>query len=134
MLLCLSSRQRRVFEEPVEISGEVALEAAGGLAAAFPFLDSALDVVDGRSVCSASGNDDLVECSVELSVAAAVEAVDRLAGGCRDRGDAGEPGECGLAHHAVAVGPGQHDLGGEQWADAGLVDQLRGERGGEFLN
>src|SRR6266568_3178233 len=129
-----SSRQRRVFEESVEVAGEVAFEAAGGLAAALSFAGSTLDVVDGRSVCSASGNDDLVECSVELSVAAAVEAVaDRLAGGCRDRGDAGEPGECGLADHAAAVGPGQHDLGGEQWADAGLVEQLRGERGGEFL-
>src|SRR5919204_3955059 len=80
MLLCLSSRQRRGLEEPVEVSGEVAFEAAGGLAAAFPFLESSFDVVDGRSVCSASGNDDLVECSVELSVAAAVEPVaDRLA-------------------------------------------------------
>jgi hypothetical protein len=64
MLLCLSSRRRRVFQEPVEASGEVALEAAGGLAAALPFLDPALDVVDGRSVRSASGNDDLVEGSV----------------------------------------------------------------------
>src|SRR6266571_7458789 len=59
MLLCLSSRQRRVFEEPVEVSGEVALEAAGGLAASFSFLESAFDVVGGRSVRSASGNDDL---------------------------------------------------------------------------
>src|SRR6266545_3610242 len=80
MLLCLSSRRGRVFEEPVEVSGEVAFEAAGGLAAAFPFLGSAFDVVDGRSVRAASSNDDLVECSVELSVAAAVEPVaDRLA-------------------------------------------------------
>src|SRR3989442_13556462 len=89
MLLCLSSRQWRVFEEPVEVSGEVALEAAGGLAAAFPFLDSTLDVVDRRSVHSASGNDDLVKCSVELSVAAAVEPVaDRLAGRGGGRGGA----------------------------------------------
>src|SRR6266542_6057752 len=103
MLLCLSSRQRRVFEEPVEVSGEVALEAAGGLAAAFAFLDSTLDVVDGRSVGSASGNDDLVECSVELSVAAAVEPVaDRLAGG-RDRGGAGESRECAGCTYSVSL-------------------------------
>jgi hypothetical protein len=57
MLLCLSSRQRRVFEEPVEVSGEVALEAAGGFAASFSFLDSAFDVVGGWSVRSASGNE-----------------------------------------------------------------------------
>ncbi len=117
----------------MEVSGEVALEAAGGLAAAFPFLDSTLDVVDGRLVCSASGNDDLVECSVELSVAAAVEPVpDRLAGRGRDWGGAGESRECGLADHAAAVLPGEQDLGGEQWT--GLVEQLRGELGGELLD
>src|SRR5436190_22029903 len=104
MLLCLSSRQGRAFEEPVEVSGEVALQAARGLAAAFPFLDSTLDVVDRRSVRAAAGNDDLVECPVELSVAAAVEPVaDPLAGRGRDRGGAGEPGECGLADHTAAV-------------------------------
>ena len=104
MLLCLSSRQRRVFEEPVEVSGEVALQAAGGLAAAFSFLDSTFDVVDGRSVCSASGDDDLVECAVELSVAAAVESVaDRLARRGGDRGGAGELGECGLVGYAALV-------------------------------
>ena len=100
----MSSRQRRVFEESVEVAGEVALEAAGGLAAALSFSDSMLDVVDGRSVCSASGDDDLVECAVELSVAATVEPVaDRLPGRGRDWGDTGEPGECGLAGQAAAV-------------------------------
>ena len=104
MLLCLSSRRWWVLEESVEVAGEVALEAAGGLAAALSFLDSALDVVDGWSVHSASGEDDLVEGAVELSVAAAVEPVaDRLAGGGRDRGGAGEPGEGGLADQAATV-------------------------------
>src|SRR5215217_4783144 len=104
MLLCLSTRRRRVFEESVEVSGEVAFEAAGGLAGAFAFLDSTLDVVDGRSVRAASGDSDLVERSVELSVACAVEPVaDRLAGRGRDRGGAGEPGEGGLADDAAAV-------------------------------
>src|SRR5438552_18428573 len=104
MLLCLSSRQRRVFEESVEVAGEVAFEAAGGLAAALSFAGSTLDVVDGGSVCTASSNDDLVECSVELSVAAAVESVaDRLAGRGGDRGGAGELGECGLVGYAAAV-------------------------------
>jgi hypothetical protein len=104
MLLCLSSRRWRVLEESVEVAGEVALEAAGGLAAALPFLDPALDVVDGRSVHSPSGDDNLMERAVELSVAAAVEPVaDRLAGGGGDRGGAGEPGEGGLADQAAAV-------------------------------
>jgi hypothetical protein len=104
MLLCSSSRRWRVFEESVEVAGEVALEAAGGLAAALSFSDSTLDVVDRRLVGSASGEDDLVEGPVELSVAAAVEPVaDRLAGGGRDRGGAGEPGEGGLADETAAV-------------------------------
>jgi hypothetical protein len=81
MLLCLSSRCWWVLEESVEVAGEVALEAAGCLAAALSLADSPLDVVDGWSVHSPSGEDDLVECAVELSVAAAVESVaDRLAG------------------------------------------------------
>jgi hypothetical protein len=55
-----SSRRWRVFEESVEVACDVALEAAGGLAAALSFSGSPLDVVDGRSVHSASGEDDLV--------------------------------------------------------------------------
>src|SRR5438477_5087836 len=102
MLLCLSSRQRRVFEESVEVAGEVAFEAAGGLAAALSFAGSTLDVVDGRSVCSASGEDDLVEGPVELSVAVAVESVaDRLARRGGDWGGAGELGEGGLVRYAA---------------------------------
>jgi hypothetical protein len=104
MLLCLSSRRWRVFEESVEVAGEVALEAAGGFAAALSFADSPLDVVDGRLVDSASGEDDMVEGPVELSVAAAVESVaDGLAGRGRDRGGAGEPGEGGFACETAAV-------------------------------
>ena len=88
----------------VEVAGEVALEAAGGFAAALSFADSPLDVVDCRLVDSASGEDDLVEGPVELSVAAAVEPVaDRLAGRGGDRGGAGELGEGGLADEAAVV-------------------------------
>jgi hypothetical protein len=51
MLLCLSSRQwRSVFEEPVEVAGEVALEAAGCFAVALAFLDATVDVGDRRGV------------------------------------------------------------------------------------
>ena len=99
MLLCLSSWSvAAVLEEPVEVAGEVALEAAGGFAAGFAFAGAPFDVGDRGWVCSASGDEDLVEGAVELAVAAAVEAVaDRLAGGGGDRGDAGETGERGLA-------------------------------------
>ena len=100
----MSSRRWWVLEESLEVAGAVAVEAAGGLAAALSFLDSTLDVVDGRSVHSASGEDDLVESAVELPVAAAVEPVaDPLARGGGDRGGAGEPGEGGLADETAAV-------------------------------
>src|SRR5262249_53377746 len=103
MLLCLSSRCRWVLEESVELAGEVAFEAAGCLAAALSFADATLDVVDGRWVDSASGEDDLVECAVELSVAAAVESVaERLARRGWDGGGAGELGEGGLADETAA--------------------------------
>src|SRR5436190_21800027 len=104
MLLCLSSGRWWVLEESVEVAGEVALEAAGGLAAAVALADATLDVVDGRSVHSASGEDDLVECAVELSVAAAVESVaDRLTRRGGDRRGAGQPGKGGLADERARV-------------------------------
>ena len=80
MLLCLSSvGWGSVLEESVEAAGEVAFEAAVGLAACFAFADAAFDVGDRGFVDSSAGDEDLVECAVELAVAAAVEAVaDRL--------------------------------------------------------
>jgi hypothetical protein len=97
MLLCLSSvRWRSVLEESEESAGEVAFEAADGLAAGLAFADPAFDVGDRGRIDSASGDEDLVEGAVELAVSAAVESVaDRLAGGGGDRGGAGEAGERG---------------------------------------
>ena len=84
---------------------------------------------------SSSGDEDLVEGAVELSVAAAVEAVaDRLSGGGGDRGDAGEPGERGFAADPAFVGPGEHDLGCEERPDAGLVEELGCELLGQRLD
>jgi hypothetical protein len=61
MFLCLSSGQwGSVFEESVEVAGEVAFEAAGGFSVGLAFLGSSLDVVDGRGVCSTSGDEDRV--------------------------------------------------------------------------
>src|SRR5205085_7416494 len=48
MLLCLSSHRRWVLEEPVEVAGEVALEAAVCFAAGFAFLQSPFHVGDCR--------------------------------------------------------------------------------------
>ena len=67
-------------------------------------LGSALDVVDRRCVYAASGEDDLVQCAIELPVAAAVEPVaDCLAGRGGDRGGAREAGEGCFAVDAAAV-------------------------------
>src|SRR5438067_7821974 len=80
MLLCLSSHRRWVLEEPVEVAGEVALEAAVCFAAGFAFLQSPFHVGDCRGVCASPGDQDEVQRSVESAVTAAVEPVaDRFA-------------------------------------------------------
>src|SRR6266498_5893011 len=118
MLLCLSSRKRLVLEQPVEVAGEVALEAAACFAAALAFLDATVDVGDRRRVRAASGDDDHVQCPVESAVAAAVEPVaDRLSRGGWDRSAAGESREGGFASDPAAVRPGDQDLGGRERPD-----------------
>jgi hypothetical protein len=79
-----------VFEEAVEVAGEVALEAAVGFAACLAFLEASFDVGDCGGVCAFAGDEDHVQGSVEFAVAASVESVaDRLPGGGGDRGGAG---------------------------------------------
>ena len=76
----------------------------GGFAAGLSFHGSSFDVGDRGWVHASAGDDDLVECAVELSVAAAVEAVaDCLAGGGGDGGGAGEAGEGCFAVDASGV-------------------------------
>jgi hypothetical protein len=58
-----------VFEESVEAAGEVALEAAVCFASCFAFCESAFDVGDRRWVGAFPGDEDHVECAVELAVA-----------------------------------------------------------------
>jgi hypothetical protein len=64
------------------VAGEVALEQADGVAAAFPFSDTALDVDLGRRVVLAAVEDDGMQCAVELAVAAA-GASDEVSRGIR---------------------------------------------------
>jgi hypothetical protein len=64
------------------VAGEVALEDAGCFAGRLAFRDTACDVAASRDVVLATMKDDGVQGAVELSVAAAAEAVaDRLAAG-----------------------------------------------------
>jgi hypothetical protein len=80
MLLCLSSvRWRSVLEESEEGAGEVAFEAAVRFAPCFAFADAAFDVGGRGRMDPSAGDEDLVQGSVELTVAVSVEAVaDRL--------------------------------------------------------
>ena len=80
MLLCLSSFaiceiRECVVEESVEVSGGVALEAALDFSGAASFGLAAGCVGAGLGVVAHAAEDDRVERSVELSVAASVEAV-----------------------------------------------------------
>jgi hypothetical protein len=111
------------------VAGEVALEQAGGVAAALAFGDASGDVLASRRVVLAAVEDDRVEGAVELAVAAAAEAV--AAGEAAGGGqwcDAGEPSEAGFGVDPVAVGPGDDQLCGHDRADTGLVEQLGDER------
>src|SRR6266516_1699804 len=92
MLLCLSSRRRQsLFEESVEVAGEVALEATVCFASCLAFLQASFDVGDRGGVGAVACDEDHVQCAVEFAVAASVEPVaDCLPGGGGDRCCAGE--------------------------------------------
>ena len=75
MLLCSVKGAVGGLQESVEVSGDVAFEGADRFAAGFAFADAAVDVVDGAWVAAGAGEGDGVDGVVELSVAAAVEAV-----------------------------------------------------------
>lgn len=114
-----------MFEEAVDASGEVALEAAACFASGLVLVEASFDVGLGGGVVAGAGEDRGVEGAVELAVAAAVEAVaDGLAGGGGDGGGAGEVGVGGLASAAAGVGPGAVEDRGGDGADAGLGEEL----------
>jgi hypothetical protein len=107
------------------VAGEIALEDAGCFARRLAFRYAARDVAARRGVLLAAMKDDGVQSAVELTVAAAAEAVpDRLAARGRQRGDAGEASEGGLGADAIAVRPADDQLGGDDRADTGLVEQF----------
>ena len=126
----LSSHLRLLLlEEPVEVAGEVALEAAVCFAAALAVADSSIDVGDRRGVSSSARDEDHVQGAVESSVAAAVEAVaDRLSRGGGKRCAAGEAREGGLASDPAGVRPGDDQLGGD---DRRVAVPSRQPRAGE---
>ena len=102
MLLCV---KWWVFEEAVEVAGDVALEAAAGFAWCLAFGDAAGDVGAGGFVAAGAGDDDGVQGAVQSPVAAPAEPVAGLdlAGGRFDRGDPAEASERGVAAAAALM-------------------------------
>ena len=64
-----------VFEESVELAGDIAFETAAGFAGGFPFAGAFADVGAGFGTVSGAGDGDGVDCLVELAVAASVQSV-----------------------------------------------------------
>ena len=84
-------------QEVPDAAGEVAFEAADGVAVGLAFGVLARDVVLRVRVAAGAGDGDAVDGGVDLAVAAAVEAVAVGASGAdRDRCDAGGSGELGV--------------------------------------
>ena len=111
----------RRAESPVEVAGEVALDAAADFLVGLALGSAALDVGAGRRVVAHPVDGDDVQGAVELAVAEPVEAVPvGAARRHRDGGGAREHGEGGFAADPPGVGPGQQDLRGAERTDAGL--------------
>jgi hypothetical protein len=97
----------------------VAFEAADGVAVGLAFCAFAFDVGAGFWVAAGAGNGDAVDGGVDLSVAAAVEAVAvGLAGADRDRCDAAGPSQLRVAGEALGAGDLADQLGGGQRTEA----------------
>ncbi len=91
MLLC---QERLVFDGGVDGAGEMSLKAAKGFTTALAVGLTPFEVGARRRVHACLGDRDLMQRTVELTVAAAVEAVPLVfaAAGLK-RCDAGVPGE-----------------------------------------
>src|SRR4051794_40318223 len=100
------------LEQVPDAAGEGSLEASDGFAVGLAFGAFAFDVGLGLGVAARAGNGDAVDGGVELSVAAAVEAMAvGLARADRDRGDAAGPRELGVAGEALRAGDLADELG-----------------------
>jgi hypothetical protein len=95
-----------------DAAGEVALEAADGLADALAFLAFAVEAGLCLGVAAGAGDGDAMHGCVDLAVPAAIEAMAvGLAGADRDRRHAGGAGELGLAAEALGAGDLADELG-----------------------
>src|SRR6266545_1508870 len=108
-------------------AGDVAFEAADGLALGLAFGEASLDIGAGVRVPTQPGQDDAVESSIRLTVAASVEpAAFGLAGGGVDGADAAQGGEGSFAVEPVGVvAGGDEHCRGAVLTDAVAFEQLR---------
>ena len=110
-LLCLSSRARGAggcgcgrVEFSVDVSSEVALEAAADLSGCSSFGAAAFDVGAGAGIHAHACDRCHVECLVETAISPGVDAVALcVAGGCWDRACPGEAGEGGFGADASGM-------------------------------
>ena len=93
-----------VFEESEELAGDGSFQASFDFASTLSFGSASGSVGAGRGVVLQPGEHDRVQRPVELAIAGAVEPMSGdLPGARRDRGDAGQGGERGLAAQPSAV-------------------------------
>ena len=71
----LLSRDKAVLELPVDLAGDVALEASADLAVGLAVAAAPFDVGAGGRIVSGAVEDDDVNGSIELAVAASIESV-----------------------------------------------------------
>src|SRR3712207_2887446 len=115
-------------DELVDLSGDVAFEAADGFASGLAVGDAPVDVGACALVPAQPRYDDGVERGVGLPVAASVETASlRLAGRHFDRTDAAEGGERCLAGETLrVVADSEEQRGGGVGSDALAVEQAGG--------
>src|SRR5512132_2510305 len=123
------------WEEPVDLAGHIALEAADDLALGQALSGAAFHIGDGGRMPAHPDDDDPEQRGVGLAVAAPVEAVTAgLAGGGRDGAGAAQLGGGSLrADPTGVVARGTEQLGGAVEPDPEGGDQLGGGPGVSVL-
>src|SRR5919112_1821561 len=132
-LLCLSRPLRRCHgsrELPVELAGDVALEATADLSRGLSLCSASLDVGPGSGTASYSGRGDGVDGAVQRPVTTAVEPMpDDPAATGWDGVVAAQGGARGFVAAAAWVGEADHGLGGTDRSDTVPVDETGSDVG-----
>lgn len=115
-------------QDTKEFPGEVALEAAADLRVRFAPCTACGDVGVGARAHPPPGEQDVVQCPIELSIAAPIETVTVGATAARrDRTDSGEGREGSLVPASAVMGPRRDQLAAADRADTENILESRGE-------